>query len=232
MHTNFYSMINIRYYALIALAGFLCLASCKKNDTGNSGVAAYLKLQAGNYWVYQSYIVDDAGVGNPGSIPNGPTVYDSIYVASDTMIRNRVYHRLVRPVEIGSALYQTICLRDSLNYEVDDRGNVYLAPDDYSTVFLTKDMEGGVVSTDSAIRLQVRMGDRDKIMTVPAGSFTTVSMDQRWTFFPFAAQGRPVNTRIMHARFAKGIGMISETLPFYASFPLYTERRLVRYRVQ
>ncbi len=216
-------------------AAICCLlfAACKKDENNQGSVSDYTRYKPGNYWIYQSYQVDDQGNGSPGNqLGNGISLYDSVYVEKDTMIRQYTYHKLMKPVEAGNSMYEATFLRDSLNYEVDAYGNVVLAISDFSTIFQTKSIEAGPISNDSLVVFQDRMADPGKIITVPAGTFTTISLDKIISFIPYKGQQPSSAPRKQHFRYASGVGMVTETLPFYSALPNYTERRLVRYSVK
>jgi len=225
--------MNIRSLLFAVIGLSLLATACKKDDdTTTNNVGEYTKLTPGNYWIYESYLVDSLGNGTPGGLFGHAAYRDSIYVEKDTIFNAHTYHKLMKPEILGSNTYTATFLRDSLNYEVDHRGTIVLAPEDYTSIFRYSIREASPISDDSMLALTVRMADKNKSVTMPAGTFETVSMDNIWTFIPFAAQQKPVSQRRQHTRYAKGVGMISETMPFYASLPDYEERRLVRFFVK
>lgn len=211
------------------------LAACKKHDDTPIGVSVvpndYLQLTPGNYWIYETFYVDSNGNGAPGSEGGNPPLYDSVYVASDT-VRNGVgYHRLMKPNEAGSKAYNTFCLRDSLDYSVEPSGRVELALNNVGLIFFSRTYQSPQFSDDSVVTVTWK---REEAVpkTVPVGTFNTIAMAYTWTYHPFATSGRSVSSRKQYFRYAKGIGLISETMGVFVSDPKYVERRLVRYHVQ
>ena len=73
------------------------------------------------------------------------------------------------------------------------------------------------------------MGEPNLSVTTPAGTFTTLTTKDTYLMYPnwiFAGDLRFVNTR-----YTENIGIVIETLPFFASVPNYIERRLIRYQI-
>lgn len=217
---------------LLFIAVILSLASCKKDDaTPPATVNEYTQLKPGNYWVYKHYLIDSAGNAQPGAIGfPGAVRYDSVFIEKDTPINGITYHKEVEVIYSGGT--KTSYLRDSLQYLVNNAGTILFSSTDFTNVFASKFLDPTQFSTDSALSYTIKMGEKDKIIAVPAGSFSTVALIINWTFFPFAAQHKQVSNRAQYLRYAKGIGKVSETMSFYVGDPNYTERRLVRYHVQ
>lgn len=215
----------LRLYCLCLLLG---LCACDKKDSeGIRSVSEYAPMKVGSYWIYQYYQVDDNGNEVSGGTWQPPTVLDSVYVEKDTMVGNNRYYKV-----IDESLPQELWLmRDSSNYLVDQTGRIRLAPADFKHVFYETQREAFFISPDSVFIVQQRMADWDKVIGTPAGSFTTISMDEIYTFIPFAHDQRGKSERRIHNRYAKGVGMVSQTMPFYTSNPYYLERRLLRYRL-
>lgn len=222
----------MRYLLLPAAIACIAITSCKK-DAGVSGttIAEFTKYTPGNYWVYETFETDSNGNGHPGTQIGGGTVfYDSVYVEKDTVIGSYTYHKVMQPDDPGSPDHIASYYRDSLNYEVDVHGRIVFAPYSGSILF-TRIIGQSTATADSATRTDLMTGDVGKSMSTPAGAFTTTAMVTKWTFYPYSGNGG-VHYRYQYARYAAGIGMVSETLPFYISIPTYTERRLLRYHVQ
>ena len=221
------------YLPLAIITFSLFISSCKKDsEPVTPGPAEYVKLDPGNYWLYQSFLVDSTGHGGPGSF-NGSTIYyDSIYVEKDTVIGAYTYHKLMTPTDLGSKTYQSSYVRDSLKWEVGLGGQMILAPFDYATIFRTRTIDASTFSADSAVRQDIQMAHKNVAINTPAGVFETISMATSWTFFPYAAQRKSPYTRTQYTRYAAGVGMVSQTMPIYAANPNYAERRLLRYYVK
>ena len=212
---------------LIIAVSLLIVSSCRKKDDG--ATASYYPLTPGNYWVYQTFRLDsNYNIIEPAS------VIDSAYVEKDTTISGKVFHKYIGPNERGSGDYVTRYLRDSLGYLKDNRGNLYFTSRDFNTTFYRQylvDLDHNISMLDTPCLVERKMGERDKMVMVPAGTFRTSSYQEIYFMDPYFASFAPV-VRTLHTRYAAGIGMVAQTLPFYINNPSYTERRLIRYRVQ
>jgi hypothetical protein len=190
-----------------------------------------MKITPGNYWIYESYYLDSNYNGAPGGNSGGPAVYDSVYALSDTTFNNKVFHRLSRPYEAGGESRETLLIYDSLDYAVCYGTHILFALSDSSTVFYARTYVQPQFSPDSTASVQYKR-IREQTVTTPAGVYNTIAMGFTWTFHPYTIDHKPVSQRTQYHCYAKGIGMVSETLPFYAGDSHYIERRLVRYHVQ
>lgn len=230
-YNRHYQMRN----TLILAAIFACITfnACKKKDIPYGfPVTEYTKLAPGNYWIYETFEVDSNGSAAPGSQGGGGTFFDSVYVEKDTLIGNYMYHKVMTPDLPGSHIYAGTYLRDSLNYEVNSYGVRLFTPDNTNTPFYSRTAGPSTATADSAYRIELVAGNVNEQFTTPAGTFTTIATIANWTFYPYASSSTGVHYRHQFTRYAAGIGMITETLPFYAALPTYTERRLVRYHLQ
>lgn len=221
--------------ALLLLAA-LATSSCKKDSNTEpvTPVGAviiqnypnYMALKPGNYWIYENYKIDmPSGEAHPLG------TYDSNYVEKDTTINGRVYNKY-RNTTFGSSAtnptYKTYYLRDSLSYTVDRSGSIYFSSEDFTSIFRRDTLEPGSASPDT-LYITEQMGFKNTLTVVPAGTFATHSFRQVYLFpagYPYGP------TREYNWRYAKNIGLISNTTGFYSGTPEYYERRLVRYRVQ
>ncbi|XZF16070.1 hypothetical protein ACTHGU_08020 [Chitinophagaceae bacterium MMS25-I14] len=209
----------------------MTLFSCKKNhDSPATPIDSvvyvdYGALKPGNHWVYEIYTVDSLG----NSTSKG--YYDSAYVKNDTTIGNNIYHILMKSDDDGGDVTPHL-LRDSLHYIVDEKGKIYFSSQDFTTTFSSiYVISSSVGPTDSVGLRQTQMADKNLSITVPAGTFVTSSFRTIWHLNPAFSQYTRL-VRRLDTRYAAGIGIVSETLPFYLSYPNNTEKRLVRYYVQ
>lgn len=219
--------MSLKNAMIIGVAVTSLFSACKEdNEEVNSPVplpkqaAAYSNLKTGNYWVYQRFTVDTNG--NATALQE----FDSCYVEKDTLIGGKTYHKMCRPNPYFAEM-STSYLRDSLQYVVNQYGVILFSVLDFSSIFK---MSYLVISGDDTIaRIENRMGDKDVVTAVPAGIFTTSSFDVVYNFYPKWSNSGAV--RKVQTRYAKHVGIVSEVLPFFMSNPDYTERRLVRYRL-
>jgi hypothetical protein len=181
---------------------------------------AYSNLKTGNYWIYQRFTVDTNGNAYPLQ------EFDSCYVEKDTLIGGKTYHKVFRPNPYFAEM-STSYLRDSLHYVVNQFGAILFSVLDFSSVFKTSYLV--ISDNDTIARIEDRMGDKNLVIAVPAGIFNTSSFNVVYNFYPKWSALRSV--RKMQTRYAKNVGIVSEVLPFFLSNPNYTERRLVRYKL-
>lgn len=182
--------------------------------------AAYSNLKTGNYWIYQRFTVDTNG--NATALQE----FDSCYVEKDTLIGGKTYHKVFRPNPYFAEM-STTYMRDSLHYVVNQFGAILFSVLDFSSIFKTSYLV--ISNNDTIARIENRMGDKDLVTAVPAGSFITSSFEVVYNFYPKWSNPRAV--RKLQTRYAKNVGIVSEVLPFFMSNPNYTERRLVRYKL-
>ncbi|MBL7755073.1 MAG: hypothetical protein JNM44_11400 [Chitinophagaceae bacterium] len=198
--------------------------SCKKKKTDPPPAtlyANYAQLKVGNYWVYEQFEIDIAG--NAAS----KNIFDSCYVEKDTMINAKSYFKVVKPNQNSISQKDILFLRDSLHYIVNSTGKIVFSSLDFTTIFDTNYMLSS--PGDTVCQIIKQMADENQTVNTPAGSFVTSNAKE--VFFMYPSWVSAGNPRIKHTRYAKDIGIVIETLPFFISNPNYTERRLVRYHI-
>ncbi len=194
--------------------------SCKKDDETITEEPTtyddYACLKTGNYWIYQQFTVDSLGNATPTD------TYDSCYIEKDTLINGKTYFKLVQPSYLG-IIPGRLYLRDSLHYVVDQSGAKYFSSIDFTSVFKYYTM---MFESDTIAECTIKMSHQNEVVVVPAGSFSTHAYQMHWEMHP------PYNyngtNRYQHTRYAKGKGIISQTMPFFLGSPNSVERRLVR----
>jgi hypothetical protein len=217
---------------------FLCalsltlLSSCgKKHEDSQMVLPAssiapndYATLYPGNYWIYELYNIDSLG----NATPTGQ--YDSSYVLPDTTVNGKNYHVLMITQAWGMAK-SPLLLRDSLQYMVDEKGQVHFAINDFTTLFdNTYRIQAAYAPHDSIGMYQTQMADENLPVTVPAGSFTTRAFRQTFFMHPWWIPTTGA-IRQLYDRYAFHIGIVSKTLGFYPGLKTGEELRLVRYHV-
>ena len=213
---------KIQNFLLLVMAATLVI-SCKDDEDNNPAPAPvypnYSQLKVGNYWIYQQFDVDSSGNATPKN------VFDSCYVEKDTIINNTTYFKVIRPAPFPPSVDASY-LRDSLHYTVTSEGKIIFSSQDFFTIFDEYYGFTGINQTDTIYKLTVKMTNKDWLVNVPLGNFQTSNYKINYQMFPnwsFAG-----NTRAMDTRYAKNVGIVTETLPFFASNPNYVERRLIR----
>lgn len=218
MKTNFI-YISILYTILIsACSKDKALEQIETHDSPD--YPNYSKHNVGNYWIYQHFNVDTNG----NAIPKDK--FDSCYVQKDTIINNKKYFKIIRPNPFQTS--QVSIERDSLHYIVNNYGEILFSSQDFTTLFRSYYEIAPFNDTICYVRKKM---DQDKIVTtVPAGNFLNINSQEVFTMYPSYSNAGKQRTK--NIRYAKNVGIILETLPFFLSNPNYIEKRLVRYSVE
>jgi hypothetical protein len=210
-------------YLLSLTMMLIAFAGCKKDPepTIEDPVTYpdFSQLKVGNYWIYQQFKIDANGIAT------ATETYDSCYVEKDTVINGNTYAKVFRQ-NLYTPQQKYVFLRDSLHYTVNSSGIIEFSSEDFSTVFNSYSVLAGPDTVCQVIR---KMTDPNLNVIVPAGTFTT--SDCRETYYMYPNWTNAGVERYKHNRYSENVGVVVETLPFYASNPEYVERRLVRYQV-
>jgi hypothetical protein len=217
--------MNLKHILMLFVMAVFAI-SCDDDDNVTPGppnvvYSDYSSLKVGNYWVYQRFNIDNAGN------ETATTTFDSCYVEKDTVINGITYMKLVKP-GFDPSVMDIFYLRDSLHYTVNHLGEKILSSIDFISILTSyyHTVNGG---TDTVAYITRKMADLNMVITVPAGTYTTINSKLTYDMYPtFTSGGDP---RYMHSRYAKDIGIVLESLPFYVSTPAYSERRLVRFSI-
>jgi hypothetical protein len=183
----------------------------------------------GNYWVYQYFSATPDGKIAPEDR------FDSTTVLRDTLIRGQKY-KITRTFEYKNAakplilnVYQAI-LRDSSDYIVDERGNLYAWPKNLTDT-LRRDTirdytaNARIIATKSYIYT-----DRDVMIQTAAGQLSTIDLKATFNFYLNYQQGGKV--RYAHTWYSAGIGKVKEIgFGDYRDLTVYG-KELVRYYVK
>ncbi len=215
----------------------LLFSKCKKKEDELSGppkpvaqqwnpeYPTYFPCKAGNYWIYELFHFEQHG--DTTSMHQ----FDSVYVIKDTIIRGNQYWKIHSHEFVRNWDYDTF-IRDSLHYIIDEKGRIFFSSEDYSTVFSEYFvMDPAPFSTDTICRVSSKMNDKDFLCRTAAGSFVTSNMQQNVRLFPKYIKQGVNDPRYMNKRYAKNIGVVQETEPYFVSAPYGTEKRLVRYKL-
>jgi hypothetical protein len=215
---------------VLLLALPLALASCKKEEDEvpvpatpppAASYDSYMPFTTGSYWVYQRYDVN----GTTGA--ETATEIDSCYISGDTVIGGKTYHILMQPHYITGSSPQPTYLRDSLDYIVTPSRRIF-SSQNFSTSlhseYMTIHPSGDTLAYQNMI-----MTDQNLSVTVPAGTFITQTAKVEYTMWPTFSAGGTNRSTIY--RYAKDVGMVEYTLPFFTSTPDYQKRVLLRYHI-
>ena len=220
--TKIYNAMKKLIFPLSLIVMIMVITSCKKDKDEpiieTPSFPDYSQLKVGNYWIYQQFDIDASGIAT------AKDVFDSCYIEKDTMINGNKYFKMVKPDP--NLLIAKLYLRDSLHYVINSAGQLLFSSEDFSSIFSS---EYYIIPGDTVCRITTRMDEQDVAVSTPAGIFITSDFKEIFDMFPGWEQAG--NPRYKHARYAENIGVVMETLPFFASSPKYVERRLVRYHL-
>lgn len=210
---------------IFIVISFLLLLSCKKeniihNGNGNLTEPKYSNLAVGNYWIYQRYRIE------PNQPETALDVFDSCYIELDTLINGYNYYKFVDPYMLQEERIKY--LRDSLHYIVDSAGVIVFSYIDFTSVFQSYYVFASETDTVSHVIINMEEGLQE--ITTPAGTFSTLNAKETYYMYPNWSNNG--SERYKNHYYSSGIGVVSETMSFFAADPSYIERRLVRYHVQ
>ncbi len=212
-------------FVLLSISLSLIVISCKDDDDDTTPTPVvydnYTQLKVGNYWIYQRFDIDSSGTSTPTAI------YDSCYIEKDTLIAGFTYYKMIRPSPFTST--QSIYyVKDSLHYLVEAGGKILFSSLDFTNIFEDYYITASAPN-DTVCRIVKKMTEQGFLISTPAGNFQTSNCQSQYQMYPnwtFAGALRYMNTR-----FARDVGIVTETLPFFASTSNHVERRLVHYHL-
>lgn len=199
---------------IIFFSLIVTLFACKKKEEApkkDITYPSYSGLKIGNYWVYANYTVDERGESFNNT--------DSNYISGDTVIRGYRYF-------IETGYYGNRFLRDSLHYIVTNYGEILFSSEDFNTIFKTE----FIVYGDTVCKSESKMGERNVLTQVPAGTFKTNNFTYTFHMFPGYDEPKPII--YSYFKYSEGIGLVFSSIPFLGGNNLSMERRLLRYKVE
>ncbi len=204
---------------VIAVCLILSFNSCKKESQKVSetlNFEAYGGLKVGQYRVYETYYIDQNGHETRDTIN-----MDSVVITDQVTLNGNQYYRethFSNKIKIFDDY-----LRDSLHYMVNHRGQIYYSSLDFQIIFKSD----FVIYGDTVCKREFFMCDKDKITTIPAGSFQTITYRNKMYNYPKVNGQYPITNADMI--YAKDVGLIFESAYSAGSIDTHSERRLVRY---
>lgn len=202
-----------RVVLLVVIATMISV-SCKKNDSENElksvQTSDYMQLKIGNYWVYEKYTIDSAGVENPvwGEA-------DSSIITGDTMINDMKYFKKFSVNNENMSF-----LRDSSGYLVNLEGEVLFSENDFSNIIRIDTVGPGLAY------IEYMMHNEDSSVSVPIGTYPVIEM--RGKVISLDPQ-YPHGINYTHYFYSDGIGLIKSSYYFYSAPHLRMERRLISF---
>lgn len=212
---------SIKSFLLICIL-IVTISSCKKEETPQPSndspyTSTYIQLKVGNYWIYESGIADSNGVVNNVSI-------DSFYIAKDTVINNKTYY-----IQTSlSAPFVISIFRDSSGYLLGTDGKILFSENNFTDVLRTDSVY--ISPTSNAIGYGIsKMANKDSVITVPAGTFSTRNF--RTAFILFPPYNTQPNPRYSNTLYAHGVGRVLQTArSINGNIVVY--QKLLRYHIQ
>lgn len=212
---------------ILTLCTITLLMSCKKDETpaiiDPVDFPVYGNLKVGNYWAYQHFLIDTNRVATPLD------KFDTCYVEKDTVIDGYLYYKMIRPRLAPARKYIVYYWREYQGNIYDTAGVIRFSSEDFTTLFDTDVHYSDASQTDTSYVTTSKMVDKDKLVTTPAGEFVTLNYQTKYVMGAWWHGWHGGENRYSDKRFAKDIGIVTETLDIYSSVPTYTERRLVSY---
>ena len=197
----------------------LLFSSCKKdNDTPppTESVLDYFPLSVGNYWVYERYGCDSTWTDCTSKS------IDTSFITKDTIIDGNTYFKIEGTSPVGQP--STSFFRDSLDYIVDNIGNIMFS----STDFDSKLAEEYIIvnETDTAFYWYYQMQKEPYNIEVDAGTFEC--LDNQMSFFRHQDDfEKEFNT---HQLFAKEVGPVLKQAMFASSTSGF-KQELIGYKI-
>ena len=203
---------------MIAILSVVAI-SCNKNseEPVPAAKADYYQLKTGNYWIYEGFRIDTAGIATSTG------KYDSAYIEKDTTIRGLTYYKLVENPYLIFAEQFFKYLRDSSGYLISSNGAI-LASDNNFTDTLAVDI--------GYMQLYVgylKMTGKDSVVTVSSNTFRSITANKEIVPSPPNPAQLPV--RPVYDIYGNGAGKV-KSHTFFFSGAMSVEARLIRYKVK
>ncbi len=189
----------MKRFIFLALISLVVISSCKKDNTEpepepipTETVLEYFPLNVGNYWVYETSSCDSTWTDCH------ITKNDTVRITKDTLISNKKYFK----IESTNSLNYHVpsFLRDSLDYIVNNLGDIIMSHTDFDTKF----GEEYIVNQDTIYHWYVKMQEEHFDVQVPIGDFNC--LDKKLSFFRHQENfEHEFNT---HVYYAKGVGPV------------------------
>ena len=198
---------------------FLFVSNSCKKEASPIIYDTYFPLKVGNYWIYEEIRVDFSGT------ETSMNRLDSNYVEKDTVINGDTYYKVHKPNIVFPDYFEL--LKDSMHYIVNVNGKILFSSQDFSNVYYR---ESTVVPVnDTLYTMECKMESASTSVVVASGTYMCKNSKETYSMYPGWSAGTP--TRYRNFYYAKDIGIIEETIPFFVSSTHYIEKRLVRYQL-
>ncbi len=208
----------MKNFAILILS-ILLIIGCREEDPRNAPgaenqeFASYLPLQTGNYWIYETYEIDNLG----NEVLIGET--HQISIGRDTTINGETFYLEEDENYIFNT--NTKFKRDSSGYIIDQKGDILFSSSNSTDVLLA--LENG------PSRIEYKMDETSQMISVPAGDFDCLNYKGLVTHTDPNEDYPP---RILNNYYSEDIGLISSTVFYFGNTSFYYERRLKEYFVQ
>ena len=204
--------ISLSLILLIAI-----LANCTDQDiertikdrsSKSTAILSYANLEVGNYWIYE-----EIHMNKEGELVRKFT--DSVFVAEIERYAGNDYFALVGHA-VGTQYPTRYLLRDSLNYLVDNHGNILLTSEVLDRVIQTK--QRAEYTLKSTMHLLTAL-------TVNSTEYFDVINRIEEIVFTKPLESEPF---FNDNQYANGVGLLRQTRTFWTS-GVKVERRLLRF---
>jgi len=218
-------MKNYIILLLIAVSIFACKKDQEKNVDPQKPVPlpVYMPMEVGNYWVYQSFKVE-----NTGETPLDK--YDSVTITRDTMINDHRYF-IFEGNEHSSPWHTLRILRDSSGYYVFPNGEIYFTyqKEDGEVYYEHTVFEQNLIDTAWYVK---NYNERvDQPISFPIGDYEALNRCSDYAVTPQDPNfPDSLKYRKAHSYFIENIGQ-ANYYEFYALARFHYDKRLIRYQI-
>ncbi len=201
--------------------------SCNKDENSDlfndplSKTKEYFPLEVGNYWVYQTYLVDTLGKET-----NLATI-DSVVITRQEIYNGNSYYIFEGTNSPLNKNFGFInALRDSSGYIVDKNGLIRFTAINFIDTLLSQEE---IFENDTLYTLTFKMEEISELVSVPAGKFEVLNF--KGTLIARILFQNTKKPRYINKFYAKGVGKILDSY-YYLSHPSRSEKRLIRYHIE
>ncbi len=210
----FYLNVTMKnFYLLLISLTMLFAFSCKKQKdvTIDKSDETFTPMSIGSYWVYDVSNIDT--LGNSTFIR-----FDSTYIDSDTILNGKLYFVF----KSSSSAFFTQFLRDSARFLVDESGQRFFHPENFTDT-LYKNFVPGFNNDTLSFTYRIMRRISGTISCV-AGDYNALDAEMT-RYLPF------FNMKVKsHNYYAKGVGLIlRQDFPVFGKIRTYN---LLRFHIE
>ncbi len=211
---------------ILLATGIIYLSSCRKKEvliTKAEEIKSsdYLPLKEGNYWIYKQFERDTNGVVTSLNIT------DSVYVVGESLINGRICIVVCNPDRYAIYADTMSFYRFDNEKLLDGLSQVIMSVTDFQSVLQQKTFISG---PDTLASMTLRMADKDAIISVKAGTFSTINARTTWKQYKNPCINRTLfpDDDILYAL---NVGIVYQKMSTSCYSNKIRYRELVRYHV-